>query len=644
MMKTYEELIMASQMARKVVRNMKEKMTENVSFYNIVTDERITAECILTLVIEAKLRENERLNAIYGGCSEKERREDAYERINSNIISDMINAASKKNTSGMTKETIKWYEKYNGVELVVHFVDTHVLERESFVGRELYEFYLRKEKADVTGETDRLDGQYFVFYGENMEFSDRLKIVFLSLEKIEVPSLEEEDIRMFLNNFCKEGQDISEIGVKWYRKRLANMTPHKVFKIIEEIFERCGYLPDPDSKKSDMKPAETVIREEKNKLLGKNAMLILEEPKALETPVGLEMLENYLTDVADSIKAMSEDAPKGMVLCGPPGTGKSVAANLVASRLGLDLVKCDVGAVLGKHVGETEENTRRMLNDLKRNSPCCLWLDEIEKALSGGNDDGNGVMRRLIGNLLTFMSENKSVFFFATSNDISALPKELLRNCRMDARFAILLPQKAECVAIAKQKIDRYFCEEEEKPDAETLVNLICGTKEDPLFLTGSDIDLWVRSVHEEYVRNNTLDIQVLVERKEPYVRTYTDSACAENIEKVAESYVRFLSEPLVIVQGQDMLFDRRKFKINVFDELDCIADKDGNYSWEDGDLPSCMPLDITSKNDWYDSVLYNTLVTAMNRILLKRSKEGVYAAYMHVKAKKERKNKNGGL
>lgn len=135
------------------------------------------------------------------------------------------------------------------------------------------------------------------------------------------------------------------------------------------------------------------------------------------------------------------DRPKGILLLGVQGGGKSLAAKAVAGLWGLPLMRMDVGALYNKFHGETERNLREALKLADAMSPCVLWLDEIEKGMAQDGND-NGVSQRLLGTLLTWMAERRSrVFIVATSNDISRLPPELIRKGRLDEIFFVDLPE-----------------------------------------------------------------------------------------------------------------------------------------------------------------------------------------------------------
>lgn len=135
------------------------------------------------------------------------------------------------------------------------------------------------------------------------------------------------------------------------------------------------------------------------------------------------------------------DPPKGVLLLGVQGCGKSMLAKAIAGGLQVPLVRLDFGTLYDKYHGETEKNLRAALESTEQLAPCVLWIDEIEKGLSSDGDSDGGVSRRVLGFLLTWMAERKSrVFLVATANQIGDLPAELLRKGRFDGIFFVDLP------------------------------------------------------------------------------------------------------------------------------------------------------------------------------------------------------------
>ena len=168
---------------------------------------------------------------------------------------------------------------------------------------------------------------------------------------------------------------------------------------------------------------------------------------------GLENLKAWVHKKAKVFKninkaaAFGVDMPKGMLIAGVPGCGKSLSAKVTASLFEVPLLRLDMGKILGKYVGESEANMRKAIMLAEAIAPCVLWIDELEKAFAGigSGTEGNEVTTRLFGSFLTWMQEKTSpVFVIATANDITRLPPELLRKGRFDEIFYVGLPNPNE--------------------------------------------------------------------------------------------------------------------------------------------------------------------------------------------------------
>jgi SpoVK/Ycf46/Vps4 family AAA+-type ATPase len=143
-------------------------------------------------------------------------------------------------------------------------------------------------------------------------------------------------------------------------------------------------------------------------------------------------------------------APKGVVLLGIPGTGKSLTAKMIGGLWKMPLLRLDVGAIFNQYLGQSEERLRKATQLAETIAPCVLWIDEMEKALAQGGLDG-GTATRVFGSLLSWMQDKKApVFIVATANDVSRLPPELLRRGRFDEIFFLDLPNDSERAEIIK--------------------------------------------------------------------------------------------------------------------------------------------------------------------------------------------------
>jgi len=175
---------------------------------------------------------------------------------------------------------------------------------------------------------------------------------------------------------------------------------------------------------------------------------------------GLDLLREWLNRrrrlFTQEARSLSLPQPKGVLLAGPPGTGKSHCAKNIANILNLPLLQLDIASLLGSLVGESEGNVKRALKTAEAIAPCVLFVDEVEKALSGQGDT-SGVSQRILGTLLTFMSEcSAGVFIVATCNDPSALPTEFKRKGRFDESFFVDLPTEPERVQILGIHLERF--------------------------------------------------------------------------------------------------------------------------------------------------------------------------------------------
>ncbi|MGN0632192.1 MAG: AAA family ATPase, partial [Ruminococcus sp.] len=171
---------------------------------------------------------------------------------------------------------------------------------------------------------------------------------------------------------------------------------------------------------------------------------------ALDDIGGLENLKKWLlrrnNAWSEQAKRYHLPAPKGVLITGVPGCGKSLTAKAMSAIWGLPLIKLDMGKIFGSLVGSSEENMRKAIATAEAVAPCVLWVDEIEKGFSGLKSGGDsGTSARVFGTFLTWMQEKTApVFVIATANDISALPPELLRKGRFDEIFFTDLPTRSE--------------------------------------------------------------------------------------------------------------------------------------------------------------------------------------------------------
>ncbi len=198
--------------------------------------------------------------------------------------------------------------------------------------------------------------------------------------------------------------------------------------------------------------------------------------------------------------------PKGILLVGVPGGGKSLCAKAVATEWTLPLLKLDPSSLYNKYIGETEKNFRRAMDTAERMAPVVLWIDEIEKAFAEGGSQDGGVSTRVLGTFLSWMQERKGdVFIVATANDVSRLPPELLRKGRFDEVFFVDLPDDDARVAIFRIHLARRS----QPPDRFDLAALAAATDR----FTGAEIEqVVISALYAAFARDAGLTQQHLLQ------------------------------------------------------------------------------------------------------------------------------------
>ena len=214
--------------------------------------------------------------------------------------------------------------------------------------------------------------------------------------------------------------------------------------------------------------------------------------------------------------------PRGILLVGVPGCGKSLSARMVAREWELPLFRFDLGTIYDKYVGESEKKMKEALAFLDNVSPCVVWIDEIEKALSV-SDGGNDVGRRVLGRFLFWLQESESrVFLVATANDVQALPSELFRKGRFSEIFFVDLPNAAERKATLRQYCERSLHWYPHEKEMERLVEATCG-------FTYADIEYAVKNLAEDLLLSHETDVSVSALTTRffqmiPYSKTYPET------------------------------------------------------------------------------------------------------------------------
>jgi ATP-dependent 26S proteasome regulatory subunit len=209
----------------------------------------------------------------------------------------------------------------------------------------------------------------------------------------------------------------------------------------------------------------TIIAREKAHAVKKNGLLeIIETQESLDSIGGLDVLKDWLLKRRNAFgkkaRAYGLPVPKGLLIIGIPGTGKSLTAKATASVFGVPLLRLDAGRIFAGLVGQSEYNLRSVIQTAEAIAPCVLWLDEIEKGMAGSKSSGStdgGTSARVLSTFLAWMQEKTApVFVVATANDVSQLPPEMLRSGRWDQLFFVDLPNETERDAIWSIQISKH--------------------------------------------------------------------------------------------------------------------------------------------------------------------------------------------
>lgn len=290
------------------------------------------------------------------------------------------------------------------------------------------------------------------------ESLERKNVVIMSPQLI-IPSDMEKEISVFdfplpdvmeiiemINRIIKENGLDDTILTYEDKEKLAKSALGLTLQEAENAFSRAIV-----SNKGLDNNAIKIIFDEKNQVIKKTGILeFVKSDFTIDDIGGLENLKSWLLkrngSWLDSAKKYNIPAPKGVLITGIPGCGKSLTAKAMSAIWNLPLLKLDMGKIFSGIVGSSEENMRRAIATAEAVAPSILWVDEIEKGLGGTSSSGDsGTSSRIFGTFLTWMQEKTApVFVIATANNISTLPSELLRKGRFDEIFFVDLPTETE--------------------------------------------------------------------------------------------------------------------------------------------------------------------------------------------------------
>ena len=356
---------------------------------------------------------------------------------------------------------------------------------------------------------------------------------------LELDLPDEAEIVQIINQFAEENEIFS--GPADFRGELATafkgLSESEINDILSLAVSQDGEL---------TKKALQLIFDQKQQMILKAGILeMVPQKESISDIGGLEILKEWLQKKAAVFKDMKAAAefgvamPKGVLITGIAGCGKSMTAKAAGSLFNVPLLRLDMGRLMGKYLGESEENMRKAIRLAEAISPCILWVDELEKAFAGIGGSGSGaeVATRLFGTFLTWMQEKQSAaFVVATANDITQLPPELLRKGRFDEIFYVGLPNGEERRKIFEIHLNKRRKADIGKIDIDRLVKATEG-------YSGADIEGVVsESIENAFVKGSGgLTIEDMLE-------------CIRNTHSLSE----IMKEPL---EKMSKLYEDRKFK-----------------------------------------------------------------------------------
>lgn len=358
----------------------------------------------------------------------------------------------------------------------------------------------------------------------------------------DIPNMSKDEIEKYILKFSKDNnikvdeKDIGEVAIS-----LKGLTKLEIDHVLNMIIE---------SKNNISISGRDIIIKEKGQIIKKSSILeIIDFKEKIEDIGGLEGLKEWLKSKAqifrrlDEAKKFGVDTPKGVLLVGMPGCGKSLAAKASARLFNVPLLRLDIGRLLGKYVGESEHNMRVALKTAESISPCILWIDEIEKAFAGINQDGGAsdITKRLFGQFLTWLQEKENtVFVVATANDITAFPPEFLRKGRFDEVFFIDFPNEEE-----RERIFEIHLEKRGKLTDNIDINKLAKATEG---YCGADI--------EEVVKNTVENIFIL-ETENEEEKEITTQDLLESVKNI-DSLTNILADKIEVLKKS---YDKFKIK-----------------------------------------------------------------------------------
>ena len=380
-------------------------------------------------------------------------------------------------------------DKKNPAVLVLH--EIHPLMNQMEVWLKLQEF---AQKIQLYSEGKNNDPAYdtrIIIVSSTINLPPELEPMVTLLN---YPLPDRKMIQGLIGDFFKrQGEKPRSLSVDFKEtiKALQGLTEFEIKNILAQAYESGTVIG---------KDGINFIYSEKQQIVQKNGLLEMIPVSENEKLAGMHKLRDYIDSFKnifqyiDLAERQHVPCPNGIMIFGMPGCGKSLSAKYAAQAYRMPLLRLDVGKMLGRYIGESENNLRRAIHAAEAAAPCVLWIDEIEKAFAGvGEQSGAGdVTTRMFGYFLTWMQEKKSaIFIVATANKIENLPPEFLRKGRFDEIFKVNFPSKAEQKEILYAHVKQRCPQVAEQIDYSSVINKFPADKRDKY--SGADLEAVVK-------------------------------------------------------------------------------------------------------------------------------------------------------
>ena len=291
-----------------------------------------------------------------------------------------------------------------------------------------------------------------IIVSSEVNIPDSLK-EFVTLLEFPLPSYSEilEELNRLISSLQ---QEIEPTTLDNIATACQGLSLERIRRVLSKVIAKYGEISDSSS---------NLILQEKKQIIQQTQLLeFCLKDKSMSDLGGLDNFKDWLKLRE---KAFSQEAiqyglpyPKGLLLVGVQGTGKSIAAKIIAEEWQLPLLRLDFGRLFASLIGQSEQRVRKMIEIAEALSPCVLWVDEIDKAFAGAQSSGDsGTTSRVLATFITWLSEKTSpVFVVATANNIDWIPPEILRKGRFDEMFFLSLPAREEREAIFEVHLKKY--------------------------------------------------------------------------------------------------------------------------------------------------------------------------------------------